>query len=95
MNTNQGKLLKNMTVRNIPPELAKALDEERRRRGVSLNKTVLELLRQGLGVGPGARSNGLTSLAGTWSEDEFREFTEATAFFEQLTESSGSEPSLS
>ncbi len=86
MNTNKGKLLKNMTVRNIPPELAKALDKERRRRGDSLNKTVLELLRQGLGVGPGVRSNGLASLAGTWSEDEFREFEEATAFFEQVDE---------
>ena len=86
MNPNKGKLLKNITVRNIPPELAKALDRERRRWGDSLNKTVLELLRQGLGVGPGARSNGLASLAGTWSKDEFREFEEATAFFEQVDE---------
>ena len=86
MNAFREKLLKNMTVRNIPPELAEALDEERRRRGDSLNKTVLDLLRQGLGVGPRARSNGLARLAGTWSEEEFREFEEATAFFEQVDE---------
>ena len=73
-------------MRDVPPDLAEALDEERRRRGDSLNKTVLDLLRQGLGVGPRARSNGLARVAGTWSEDEFREFEQATAAFEQIDE---------
>lgn len=34
----------------------------------------------------GARSNGLGRLAGTWSEDEFRDFERATAQFEEADE---------
>ena len=31
--------MRTMTIRNIPAELAHALDKERRRRGISLNRT--------------------------------------------------------
>ena len=79
-------LLKNLTVRNVPPEVTKALDQERRRRGDSLNQTVIELLRQALGVGSRRRSNGLGSLAGTWSEEQFREFESSVEVFEQIDE---------
>ena len=40
---------------------AGALAEEKRRRGTSLNRTVIDLLRQSLGV-PGTRRNGLARL---------------------------------
>jgi len=69
-----------LTIRNVPREVAEALEREKHRRGVSLNQTVIELLSQGLGVGR-PRSNGLAALAGTWSEAEFRRFEEATAPF--------------
>ena len=56
--------MRSMTVRGIPAELAVALDRERRRRGESLNRTVLDLLARSLGVGgAGPRSNGLARLA--------------------------------
>lgn len=74
-----------LTIRNLPPALAEALDREKRRRGQSLNQTVIDLLGQGLGA-PGVRSNGLGRLAGGWSEDEFREFEAATAQFEAVDE---------
>lgn len=70
--------MKHLTVRNLPPAVAQALEREKRRRGTSLNQTVIELLGQGLGVDV-TRSNGLAALAGTWSEEEFRDFEEATA----------------
>jgi plasmid stability protein len=38
-----------LTVRNLPDELAAALESEKRRRGTSLNQTVVDLLRQSLG----------------------------------------------
>ena len=80
--------MKAMTVRHITPALSRALEEEKRRRGLSLNRTVLQLLRQGLGVGSeGPRSNGLAELAGSWSAAELREFEHATARFEQIDES--------
>lgn len=76
-----------MTIRNVDPPLARALERERSRRGTSLNATVLELLREALGVGPGTvRSNGLAKLAGSWSAEELEEFEEATAAFEQIDE---------
>jgi hypothetical protein len=74
-----------LTIRNLPPTLAEALEREKRRRGQSLNQTVIELLDQGLGT-LRARSNGLARLGGGWSEKEFRDFEQATAQFEEVDE---------
>ncbi|MFW6012298.1 MAG: FitA-like ribbon-helix-helix domain-containing protein [Acidobacteriota bacterium] len=77
--------MKTLTVRNVPPEVSEALEREKRRRGESLNQTVIELLSQGLGVGT-ERSNGLARLAGGWSEEEFLQFERAVAPFEEIDE---------
>lgn len=74
-----------MTIRNLPASVAEALEREKRRRGRSLNQTVIDLLGQSLGV-EGARSNGLGRLAGRWDEGELREFERAVAPFEQIDE---------
>jgi hypothetical protein len=74
-----------LTIRNLPPGIADALEREKRRRGKSLNQTVIDLLGQGLGA-QSARSNGLGGLAGSWSEDEFRNFERAMAPFEGVDE---------
>jgi plasmid stability protein len=75
--------MRTLTIRNLPQDLAEALEQEKRRRGQSLNQTVIELLGQGLGVGL-TRSNGLAGLAGKWSEEDFREFEQAVAGFEEV-----------
>lgn len=75
--------MKTLTVRNVPEDVAEALEREKRRRGASLNQTVIDLLGQGLGVGS-ERSNGLRRLAGSWTEEEHRRFEEAVAPFEQV-----------
>ena len=72
-----------LTVRNLPDELTAALEREKRRRGTSLNQTVIDLLRQGLGV-QGKRSNGVGKLAGTWTAAEHREFLSAILMFEEI-----------
>ncbi len=72
--------MKAITLRNVPPDLAEALDREKRRRGQSLNRTAIDLLKQGLGVGT-SRSNGLVRLAGGWSDERVREFEGALAPF--------------
>ena len=77
--------MKNLTIRNVPDDLHRALTSERTRRGLSLNQTVIDLLRQRLGVGV-SRSNGLGRLAGRWDDDQFREFEDATAAFEGVDE---------
>jgi len=75
--------VKTLTVRNLPPDVADALEREKKRRGTSLNQTVIELLTQSLGV-RGTRSNGLGDFAGTWSQDEHRDFERAVALFEDV-----------
>jgi hypothetical protein len=73
-------MAKHLTVRKVPPEISRALEKEKKRRGVSMNQTVIELLGQGLGVGfPEGRRNGLRRLAGTWSKQEQAEFEAAVA----------------
>jgi hypothetical protein len=77
--------MKQLTVRNVSDPLAKSLDSERKRRGQSLNQTVLELLSRALGLTPEVRyTNGLEKLAGTWSEEDLKEFEANTACFEQV-----------
>ena len=79
--------MKTMTIRNIPAELAQALDKERRKRGTSLNRTVLSLLRNALGVpNQAVRSNDLRQLAGTWSEAEHKQFEQAVAPLGEVAE---------
>ena len=79
--------MKHLTIRNIPPRVAKELEKEKKRRGESLNQTVIDLLSQGLGVQPGeVRRNGLKRLAGTWSAEDLRRFEEAIAPLEELDE---------
>lgn len=73
-----------MTIRNVSPEVAAALNEEKRRRGLSLNRTVLALIEESLGANGNVRSNGLHRLAGTWDEEEFRQFEDAVAPFAEV-----------
>jgi plasmid stability protein len=74
---------RHLTVRNLPEEVSAALEREKRRRGTSLNQTVIDVLRQSLGVG-GKRSNGLARLAGTWTEAEHRRFLDEIQVFEKI-----------
>ena len=77
--------MKTMTIRSVPPELAAALEAEKRRRGLSLNRTVLSLMQEALGVSNHRRrGNGLRRLSGSWSEDEFRHFETNVAAFEEI-----------
>lgn len=79
--------MRHLTVRNVPSDLARRLDEEKRARGRSLNQTVLELLSQAVGLGARrSRSNGLAVLGGTWSAGEVAELEAALRFTEELDE---------
>ena len=81
------KSARHLTVRGLPDDVARALDDERRRRGDSVNATVIDLLRKALGLSERkARTNGLEKLAGGWSAADLAEFEAATAVFEQVDE---------
>lgn len=78
--------MKHITIRDVPEALARALEEEKRRRGTSLNQTVKDLLASVLGVGSRRPDNGLGRHGGTWSADELAEFERAVEPFEQVDE---------
>lgn len=79
--------IRHLTVRNVPAELAHALLAEKARRGESMNKTVIDLLRRSLGLVPDAPyQNGLGRLAGDWSDADLREFEGNTKMFDQIDE---------
>jgi hypothetical protein len=69
-----------LTIRAVDARLRSALEREAARRGASLNKTVLALLAESLGlVTPhaGEEHDDLDELAGTWSKSEAARFDEA------------------
>lgn len=76
--------MKHLTVRGIPADVADALDAERKRRGDSLNRTVINLLRKALGLGPEPLDNGLGRFAGVWSQEDLDEFERAVADLEVI-----------
>jgi hypothetical protein len=78
-----GITVKQITIRGVKEDLARALDEERRRRGTSLNKAILDLLRQGLGIGTQTYDNGLARFSGTWTRQDVTDFEKSTEMFEQ------------
>jgi hypothetical protein len=78
--------MRNLTIRGVPSELARRLEEEKRARGRSLNQTVLDLLAQAVGLGGGRRSNGLAALAGNWTEDDVGQLESALRFTEEVDE---------
>jgi plasmid stability protein len=79
--------MEQLTIRNLPPELAQALERESQRLRESLEETAIELLRQALSQRTvREKSNGLVRLAGTWTEEEHERFESAVAITEQLDE---------
>ncbi len=79
--------MKQITIRNVTPDLEKALRKEQHRRATTLNQIVLDLLKKALGMeSAGGFNNGLGKLAGTWSEEEFQEFDKNVEIFEQIDE---------
>jgi hypothetical protein len=77
--------MKALTIRRVDARLAAALARETQRRGTSLNQTVLDLLRTGLGIDAARpRGNGLEKYAGTWTAEDLAEFGANVAMFDQI-----------
>ena len=69
--------MKSITVRNIPPEVAKLIRDRARRKRLSANRAVLDLLLERAGqqtVQPEPLHHDLDELAGPWSRREAKEF---------------------
>lgn len=73
--------MKVITLRNIPPPVARLIEKHSKQTGLSLNKTVIRLLEERLGVVDADAAEehrdldrDLDRLAGVWSEEDAHEF---------------------
>lgn len=66
-----------ITVRNLPPEVAKFIREKAHKEGLSLNRAVVQLLEEATGVKRTRKPvvhHDLDHLFGVWSAEEADEF---------------------
>ncbi len=77
-----------LSLRGLDEVTAKRLRSEAKRRGLSINSLVIQLIREGVGTKrpevSRAPFSDLDRLAGTWSKDEAERFMKAVSDFEQI-----------
>jgi hypothetical protein len=83
--------MKQLTLRGFDKELERRLTQLAERENLSLNKTVLLLLRKVTGleataVGANRVGDSLDEFIGVWSPAEQQEFNAATRVFEEIDE---------
>jgi hypothetical protein len=71
--------MKAVTVRNLPPAVARAIRDKARRERTSLNRTVISLLEEATGHASAKRGRpvlheDLEHLAGSWTKEEADDF---------------------
>jgi len=73
--------MKAITLRNIPPEVQRAIRAKAKELGISMNRAVLELLQERIGKSRkrGTKYTDLDHLFGAWSQAEADEFDQALA----------------
>ena len=77
-----------ITISNLDEDTLAQLQNAAARNGMNLEAYASDVLRQSVSEKtanlPAAQHRTIQSFAGTWSEEEFREFTTAVAPFEQI-----------
>ncbi|MCY4647953.1 MAG: hypothetical protein OXE73_13890 [Gammaproteobacteria bacterium] len=83
--------MKQLTVRGLGDELARAIRRLASRDGTSLNRAAVKLMRRGAGLAEGRDmdvvGSSLDHLIGTWSSAKAEEINEALRHFEAIDES--------
>jgi plasmid stability protein len=82
-----GDGMSNISVRGLDSDLMASLKKQAGREGASVNTVVLRLIEQGLGKSPKRpikQYDDLTSLAGTWSQQDAMEFDQTVASFAEV-----------
>jgi hypothetical protein len=81
-NRAKGTAMKALTIRSIPRHVADAIHRRAEESQTSLSKAVLSLLQEQVGGGRVRRRKkrrDLSYIAGSWNEQEYRQFSEALA----------------
>ena len=77
--------MRQITLRGIPEDLKREIQSRARARGESLNKSVIRLLRQAVGLDrPERKKRDLSALAGKWGSREATEFERNVRVFETI-----------
>ena len=78
-----------ITIHNLKEEIYNTIKEKAKKDGLSLNKTIKNLLKKELGFSNSKRTDNsadFTDLFGVWSKKEAKEFEEATKDLEMIFE---------
>ncbi len=81
--------MKTLSLRGIDDEMAEVLKKEAERAKASVNATVLNIIRESIGLKNKKRNRvyrDLDDLAGTWSGKDEKEFRENTCCFDRIDE---------
>jgi hypothetical protein len=81
--------MKTLSLRSIDAEMADALKKRAKYEGRSINATVLNLLREAVGLTKKKRTrvyHDLDDLVGTWTEKDEQLFKKATKYFDRIDE---------
>lgn len=74
-----------ITIRNLPGYLEKQIRSLSKKNNLSLNKTIIQLIKKSLGGGSEVvKKRSLSDLSGSWSQNEYREFEKNTAVFNKI-----------
>jgi plasmid stability protein len=77
--------MKQFTLRSIPQNVDQMLRATARKRGTSINKAAIELLKESLCVPEGAsKKRSVRHLMGTWSAADVHAFEKNTRIFDKI-----------
>jgi len=74
--------MKSITIHKIDDDLVRGITDRARRHGLSLNKTIKNLLKEALGLTNDGEKNhrkDFQSLLGSWTDEDIKEFEAAIA----------------
>ena len=74
--------MKSMTIHGIDKQLAEMIKAKAEAEGLSINKTIKQMLETSLGIKPMARPKNLSEFeefCGVWSESDLKSFKEKTS----------------
>lgn len=79
--------MKTISLRNIPPEVENAIRAKARQKKISVNRAVIELLEERVGILKERRTtvhDDLDELAGAWSAREAKAFQQVVEIARQI-----------
>jgi plasmid stability protein len=79
-------MMNQLTIRQIPQTVEQRLRSLAKRKHTSINKAAVTALAAGVGLGEGESrtKRDLSGLAGTWTEEQAREFADNTSVFGRI-----------